>query len=356
MGFAVFFASIGSASSRCFGVQTGGASGKIPPMNTNRPATLTGTLGAHLPSSTQPKLLIIDADTTALQVLCQTFESDHQVFKTTRGAKGLALALEKRPDLVLLDANVPDMESHEIAQQIKTHDDTRDIPIVYMAARQDSAAETRALALGAVDVLSKPINPTLARARIRLHLTLRRQAEQLRSMARVDGLTGVYNRKHFDERFELEFRRCLRSRSALALALVDIDEFRAYNDQYGHAVGDECVVRVAGALKASLKRAGDLLARFDGDTFACVLPEVRLEAAPAFAQTLVYAVRDLNLAHARSRTAAVVTVSLGMAVFEPDDLCTAPQLLAATSHALAQAKKEGRARACVVSVRDARAA
>ncbi len=318
----------------------------------SRPATLTGTLSAGLPHSTQPKLLIIDADAANLQVLCQTFEGDHQVFKTTRGAKGLALALEKRPDLVLLDANVQDLESHEIAQQIKAHDDTKDIPIIYMAGRQDSAAETRALALGAVDVLSKPINPPLARARIRLHLSLRRQAEQLRSMARIDGLTGVYNRKHFDERFELEFRRALRGQSALALMLIDIDELRSYNDRYGHETADECIRRVASALKASLKRAADLLARFDGDQFACVLPEVRLDNALAFAQTLAYAVRDLNLAHAGSHTAAVVTVSVGVAVFEPNDRCTAPQLLAAAQDALARSKKEGRARVCVVSVRD----
>ncbi len=324
----------------------------MTPHSSARPATLSATLG--LSTSAQPKLLIIDADTTSLHALLQTFESDHQVFKTTRGAKGLALALEKRPDMILLDANVPDMESHEICQQIKTHGDTKDIPIIFMAGRTDASAETRALALGAVDVISKPINPPLARARVRAHLTLRKQIDQLRSVARIDGLTGIYNRQHFDERFDVEFRRAARSRSAVALVLADIDAFRSYNDHYGHSAGDACIRHVAAALKASLKRPGDLLARYGGEEFAAVLPDVRMDTAPGFAQTLVYAVRDLNLAHARSPTAAVVTLSLGMAVYEPDDICTAQQMLEAAERALARAKQEGRARACVVSVRSAR--
>ena len=325
---------------------------------TARPATLTGTLSAGLAgavsSSTQPKLLIINADTASLQVLCQVLEGDHQVFKTTRGAKGLGLALEKQPDLILLDVNLPDMESHELCEQFKTHNDTKDIPIIFLTDRQDSAAETRGLALGAVDILSKPINPMLARTRVRLHLQLRKQLEQLRSVARIDGLTGAYNRKHFDERFEAEFRRALRSRTPLAVALVEVDEFRSYNDHYGHDAGDESIKSVAGALRSSLKRPGDLLARYGGAMFACVLPEVRLDAADGFAQTLVYAVRGLNIAHEHSRIAPVLTLSLGMGVLEPNDTCTAAQLLTAAEQALARAKNEGGARACVMSVRNVR--
>lgn len=302
------------------------------------------------PNTTPPRLLVVDDEPTNIQALYQTFRDDHQVLMATDGAQALAVAREKLPDLVLLDVVMPGMSGHEVLTQLKSDEGTRDIPVIFVTAYNDTSSETQGLALGAVDFISKPINPPVVRARVHTHLTLKAQADFLRSMARIDGLTGIYNRRHFDERLDIEFRRAARSQTPLALALLDVDDFKKYNDHYGHLQGDDVLRNVAATLKATLKRPGDLLARYGGEEFVCILPEVHLAAAAGFAQTLVDAVHALHIEHATSRTAAVVTVSLGMSVYEPGQPGSAALLLAAADAALYRAKHEGRARAYVQAV------
>lgn len=296
-----------------------------------------------------PRLLVVDDEPINIQALYQTFGHDHQVLMATSGEQALAVAREKLPDLILLDVVMPGLSGHEVLTQLKSDEATRDIPVIFVTAYNDTASETQGLALGAVDFISKPINPPVVRARVHTHLTLKAHADFLRSMARIDGLTGLYNRRHFDERLDIEFRRAVRSRTPLALALIDVDDFKKYNDQYGHLQGDEVLRQVAATLKGALKRPGDLLARYGGEEFVCILPEVRLEAATGFAHTLVEAVHALRIANITARAAPVVTISLGMAVYEPGQPCSAAILLAAADAALYRAKNEGRAQACVVS-------
>ncbi len=294
-----------------------------------------------------PRLLVVDDEPINIQALYQTFGHDHQVFMATDGAQALTVAHEKLPDLILLDVVMPGLSGHEVLTQLKSDEVTRDIPVIFVTAHNDTASETQGLALGAVDFISKPINPSVVRARVRTHLTLKAHADLLRSMARIDGLTGIYNRRHFDERLDIEFRRAVRSQIPLALALADVDDFKKYNDHYGHLQGDDVLRQVAATLRATLKRPGDLLARYGGEEFVCILPEVSLKAATGFAHTLVESVRALNIEHAASRAAPVVTLSLGLSVYEPGQPGSAPLLLSAADTALYRAKHEGRARACV---------
>jgi diguanylate cyclase (GGDEF)-like protein len=276
----------------------------------------TNALGAaidpHPSEARRSRLLVVDDQPINIQALYQTFSADHQVLMATSGEQALELCASKQPDLVLLDVVMPGMDGFEVCRRLKADESTRDIPVIFVTAQNDDVAETRGLDAGAVDFISKPINPKIVRARVRTHLTLKAQADLLREWVYTDGLTGVHNRRYFDERLEVEWARAVRSGSALSVVLLDVDFFKRYNDCYGHLAGDECLRRLAAALKACVRRPSDLVARYGGEEFVCLLPDTDLTGAMTVAEELGQLLFVQQIAHAESSVAKVVTVSLGV--------------------------------------------
>jgi diguanylate cyclase (GGDEF)-like protein/PAS domain S-box-containing protein len=178
----------------------------------------------------------------------------------------------------------------------------------------------------------------------RLNAQLREQSELLRTQAFLDGLTGVANRRRFDEALASEWRRCRRDAAPLSLLMIDIDHFKRYNDRYGHQAGDECLKAVSGTFQERLSRAYDLVARYGGEEFACILPDCDAAGALAKAEELRVAVESLNLTHEDSSAARIVTVSIGVATRVPDGDATPENLVAAADAALYAAKNAGRNR------------
>jgi diguanylate cyclase (GGDEF)-like protein/PAS domain S-box-containing protein len=170
--------------------------------------------------------------------------------------------------------------------------------------------------------------------------------DQLKALSETDTLTGIANRRKFDEAFERELRRSQRAGSHLALLLVDIDRFKLFNDSYGHSAGDDCLRHVAHALAAHLKRPADLVARYGGEEFAVILPDMALDGAGRLAEDLRQAISDLGIAHALNG-GGVVTVSIGVAGARCDREISGKSLLEAADAALYRAKNEGRNRVCV---------
>jgi diguanylate cyclase (GGDEF)-like protein len=294
----------------------------------------------------QPCLLVVDDQPVNVQALYQAFAADHQVLMATSGEQALALCASRQPDLVLLDVEMPGMNGHQVCLHLKADAATRDIPVIFVTAHDDEAAETQGLEAGAVDFISKPVNPRIVRARVRTHLTLKAQSDLLRRWVYLDGLTGVHNRRHFDEQLGSEWARALRHGTDLSVLLLDVDFFKAYNDRHGHLAGDDCLRRVATCLQQGLKRPGDLMARYGGEEFACLLPDTALPGALAFARQLAADVAALGLAHAGSAVAGVVTVSVGACTKPFDGAGTAAALLREADAQLYLAKTRGRNQVC----------
>ena len=166
----------------------------------------------------------------------------------------------------------------------------------------------------------------------------------LQEMAYVDGLTGIANRRHFDESLHIEWRRCLRNGKPISLVMIDIDHFKHYNDEYGHLQGDTCLQAVAAALRDGLGRAQDLVARYGGEEFVCLLPECSLTGARQVAEHLAAAVRALALEHHASPVSDIVTISIGIATTTPDHHNAPDVLLASADANLYRAKQAGRNR------------
>ncbi len=296
-----------------------------------------------------PRLLVVDDQPANIQAVYQAFSADHQVLMATGGEQALKVAATKQPDLILLDVVMPGMDGHEVCRRLKADAGTRDIPVIFVTAHNDEAAETQGLALGAVDFISKPINPAIVRARVKTHLTLKAQADMLRQWVYVDGLTGVRNRRGFDEQLASECGRAMRAGSPLSVVMLDVDFFKRYNDHYGHLAGDACLRTVAAFLRQAVKRPGDLVARYGGEEFACLLPGAPMDGAMVVARHLGAGVEALGLVHAMSPVSPSVTVSLGVSSTNGREPGSAEALLRAADAQLYRAKETGRNRACGVA-------
>ncbi len=296
--------------------------------------------------SGKPKLLVVDDQPINIQVMHQIFAADFQVFMATSGEQALSLCKDNPPDLVLLDIVMPGMDGFEVCTQLKADAATRDIPVIFVTAHTDAARETRGLELGAVDFISKPVNPAVVRARVKTHLTLKLQSDVMRKLVFLDGLTGVFNRRYFDQQLGMEVARAVRNQSPLSLIMLDVDFFKRFNDHYGHQAGDDCLRQIAAALKTGLRRPADLVARYGGEEFACILPDTDFSDAMGIAHELEQQVRGLAIAHSDSGTASVVTISLGVAGRYAGTPGDADALVAAADAQLYKAKNAGRGRAC----------
>jgi len=298
----------------------------------------------------RPKLLVVDDQRINILVLNELFRNDCEVFMATNGEQALQICRAQLPDLVLLDVQMDGIDGFEVCRRLKADAESRNIPVIFITAQGGEADEVRGLQLGAVDFIAKPINPIIVRARVQTHLTLKLQSDILRSMALLDGLTGVANRRKFDEQLVRDWRQSQREQTALSVILIDVDHFKRYNDHYGHQAGDAALQAVARVLDGTLKRPHDLLARYGGEEFVGVLPNTGLSEAVELAERMQTEVRALNLEHVGSPEAQVVTISLGVAtVVARSDL--APQaLVEAADQQLYAAKQAGRARVCAAAL------
>ncbi len=291
-----------------------------------------------------PRVLVVDDSVGNIQVLSEVLSQEYEVFFATSGAKALEILGEKTIDLVLLDIMMPQMDGYEVCRRIKGDERLREIPVIFVTAMGEVEDEERGFEVGAVDYITKPISPPIVRARVKTHIELKAQRDYLHRLSTLDGLTGIPNRRRFDEVLEREWLRAKRDQRALTLFLMDIDFFKKYNDHYGHMGGDDCLKQVASTVAATMHRPADLAARYGGEEFVCVLPELDAEGAQALAARLLDNIRALQIPHAASEVAPNVTISLGAVTLIPVGGLGHPAMIEKADEMLYQAKREGRNR------------
>ena len=291
-------------------------------------------------------ILIVDDNTGMVQLMARMLKGVARLRFATRGDEALKLMRESAPDLVLLDAEMPGMSGYEVCEAIRADATLADIPVIFVTGHGETDAEVRGLEAGAVDFITKPVNEALLLARVRTQLRLKSMADELRSMATTDGLTGLANRRHFDELMRREWQRCARTGSSIALLMADIDHFKRYNDSYGHPGGDACLQAVAKTLTLVARRPADRVGRLGGEEFVVLLPDTDVAGGQEVAEHAVKLIQALALPHVASLTAEHVTISVGVAVCTGQDMARHdPQsLYSAADHALYAAKAQGRNR------------
>lgn len=288
------------------------------------------------------RLLIVDDQAINIQILYEILKADYDVHMATSGEQAIAFCQAHLPDLVLLDVVMPDIDGYEVCRELKAHPLTQSIPLIFITAQNNPAEEALGLEMGAVDFISKPVNPAVVRARVQTHLLLKFQSDTLRSLAFIDGLTGIANRRYFDELLHREWRRAQRNASTLAIVLIDIDFFKQYNDTLGHLAGDDCLRQVAETLSETLQRSHDSVARYGGEEFVCVLPETDMDGARAVVQMMHSQIAQLKIRHPASPVHDFLTISSGIAVACFPQNLSPENLVALSDQMLYKAKAAGR--------------
>lgn len=263
------------------------------------------------------RILIVDDVLVNVKYLLDALKHDYDVTYALDGEAGMRAAREQLPDLILLDAMMPRMDGYTVCVNLRADPATAAIPIIFITSLSDPADEARALEVGASDFITKPVNLAVLRARVRTQIAVKRQGDVLRSLSLTDSLTGLANRRAFDEMLHKEWRRGARSGQPVSLILADIDHFKAYNDHYGHQAGDECLRGFGRLLQAVVGRPQDLVARFGGEEFVILLPEIDVGGAEVVAARILAALAAAATPHLGSSTAGHVTASLGVASVLP---------------------------------------
>jgi diguanylate cyclase (GGDEF)-like protein len=290
-----------------------------------------------------PLILVVDDTPINIQVLAEALRVDYRVKVATSGPAAFeVISRQGLPDLILLDIMMPGMDGYEVCRRLKANPLTQNIPVIFVTAKTEVADEQQGLRLGAMDYIVKPFHLPIVAARIANQITLKRKTDLLESLAMLDGLTSIPNRRRFDEALEAEWKRARRDAAPMALMMIDVDHFKAYNDHYGHGAGDACLKKVADALTSASDRPGDLVARYGGEEFVALLPQTDSLGAKQMAERLRSAVEALRLVHQHSSVATCVTVSIGYASACPQQDQDCAELLGAADRHLYTAKESGR--------------
>ena len=296
-------------------------------------------------------LIVEDEAITALDLATELTGMGYDVCGVVEGAdEAVAAAIRERPALILMDIRLAHGgDGIATALDIQRQ---HDAAIVFLTAHSDEATIARALKASPFGYLIKPFRGRDLRVAIELaaskHLKDTTATRKLETLAATDAVTGLSNRRRIDAVIEQEWARCSRNRQPLAILLIDIDHFKAYNDRYGHLAGDEALRTVAAAISTVCQRPGDVVGRWGGEEFLAVLPATDSAGAMQVATAAVEAVRAAGIPHEHSPTGKVVTVSAGVAVAIPKAPMTAFDLVDKADQSLYAAKHAGRCRACDV--------
>lgn len=292
--------------------------------------------------NTEFTLLIVDDEKQNRLLLTELFGTTYKIIQAKNGVQALEKARQHRPDLILLDVLMPEMDGMGVLRELKRDDATRLIPVIFITALDSATDEENGLNLGAVDYISKPFHPPIVRVRVRNQLQLVHQQRLLKQLASLDGLTGIPNRRQFDATLLKKWHRCQRNQQPLSLIVADVDFFKKYNDALGHAAGDRVLQEVAATLRQAARRPGDLVARYGGEEFVLLLPETDATSAQALAEGLQQLLHSKALPHPDSSLGPWLTMSMGGNTIVPSTTALDPEFFALADAALYRAKHQGR--------------
>ena len=326
-----------------------------------------------LPSANSKKILIVDDHLELIKALSLTLQrKGYQIEYSSNGENAIELAHATIPDLILLDIQMPKIDGYQVCTRLKSHPQTKAIPIIFLTAHDDVDFKVKGLALGGVDYVTKPFDLKEILARIQrqleigeLHKQLKQKNEllqqeinqcnlieknlyvanqQLKKLVVTDSLTKVANRLRFDRYLSQEWKRLTRDKVPLGLIFCDVDYFKLYNDRYGHQAGDYCLTQVAKAISLAVQRPADLVARYGGEEFAVILPNIDSAGTICVAHKIKVSVGSLSIKHELSDVSDYVTLSQGVTNIVPSHQITPDSLIAVADLALYDAKKQGRNR------------
>lgn len=287
-------------------------------------------------------ILVVDDESINRSSLSNLLEGSYEVLLAKNGQQALKRIRDNPSiDIILLDVIMPEMDGYEVLQEIKQDEKSANIPVIFITSRSSIEDEEKGLILGAVDYINKPFHPTIVKLRLENHLQAVRQRKMLEVMVGYDGLTEIANRRKFDESLYREWLQSRRADAPISLAMIDIDFFKPFNDNHGHAEGDIALKAVAKSLAGVIQRPSDLIARYGGEEFALLLPNTDRVGAQKIAEKARVAIEELGIEHGFSEVSEYVTISIGGATIVASE-APPETIIKIADRFLYQAKDAGR--------------
>ncbi|HDS1199406.1 TPA: diguanylate cyclase [Shewanella algae] len=295
-----------------------------------------------------PEILIVDDDKSVVIALHAVLNKLGRIRFATDASQAFLMINELSPDLILLDVELPDKSGLDVCKKLKCDPSTSGIPVLFITSKAETGFEEQVFDAGASDYIHKPLNPRVVAARVQTHLAYHHALVQLNQLAYTDSLSGLPNRLMLDEQLAVEFRRARRQMEPLSVVMIDIDEFKKFNDHFGHVAGDDCIRTIGMALSNITKRPADLAARYGGEEFALILPNTAAEGAESIIVKMMNVVTGLDIKHAPNAQFPIITVSVGYSTLEPESCdfhsLGPSELVSKADRALYQSKHDGRNR------------
>ena len=293
------------------------------------------------PMETMDKILVIDDSPVQTEFLSSILRSDYDITACHTAEAGLRAAKEGSFSLILLDVVMPEMDGFTLLKELKGTELTRFIPVILLTSLADIQYEERGLLLGAVDYVTKPFSPVIIKARVNTHIQLYHYQMQFKRQAMVDELTGVANRRRYEEECLVRWREAVRFELPFSICMFDIDKFKLYIDTFGHPAGDKVIAAVAKTAAGFFHRSTDLFARYGGEEFVALFLGSDGRTAFEFLQTVREAVENLHIQH-NSPVGPWVTISVGGVTVVPTTRDRPEDFLKRADAMLYDAKRLGR--------------
>lgn len=311
------------------------------------------------------KILVVDDssfETKHLKALLQ--KENHEVLVAETGMQGIKMVKMGNPDLILLDLVLPDISGREVCRWVKLNVETQSIPIIMLTSRTEVKERVAGLEEGANDYVTKPCDDAELKARIDAVLREKMLRDQLEKknmeyeelmrkferMAITDPVTGLFNRRRFEEVLAQEFERYRRYGTPFSCLMIDVDHFKRINDTYGHDIGDLILKETAQTIQGQT-RGVDTVARYGGDEFAVLLSQQKGDEAVKAAGRILKELRHLHFKEIKK--GEKITLSIGIASVPDPDLKEMDQVVQCADFALYKAKKAGRDRSEMTTIKEA---
>ena len=288
------------------------------------------------------RILIVDDKPIHIHSMYQILSPFYTILAATNGKEAIERAEQEQPDLILLDAIMPEPSGIQVCKTLKENALTKNIPIIFVTSFQLLEEENECWEAGGIDFISKPVNAITLLNRVKAQLTLKFQTDLLVQLAYIDGLTGINNRRYLDEQLGALLAQAKRLQLDLAILMLDIDYFKQYNDTYGHISGDEALISIAQITQHALLRPADFVCRYGGEEFIVILPDTNLEGACNIAQRICDNLKEHKIEH-RTAPLKELTLSMGCTTALTEN-CFNVELVQRADHLLYQAKQHGRNR------------
>ena len=286
-------------------------------------------------------ILVVDDEISGIHILNNALKRTYTVYVAKNGRNAIKIATKHRPDIILLDLVLPDINGFEVITELKRSNITKNIPVIIVTGLDNDEDEEKAFSLGAIDYVTKPFNSAILKAKIAAQLQIVNRIKTIEKIVTIDPLTSILNKHGFENQLNLEWKRAFREKNPISLLMIDLDKFEEYNEKHGHPQGDVALKQIAITLKKIIKRGADFVALWGDEEFVIILPNTDLAGAQTVAEHIRAFIETSPIALPNDDN-SFITVSVGVNSQTPDNNNNATDFVFKAEKALYKAKNAGR--------------